>query len=373
MRRLPYLTRQDIANHRDALLDERLPRRALVPVSTGGTTSGMPLSLFWSRATQPQEDAFVWRGWNSAGVEAGDRRVVLRGHVVTRQKKGVAQCWMYNPVDRRLIFSCFRLSQEDLAVYAEKLREFRPAVIQAYPSSLYILALFLRRNGIRIPSLKCVLTSSEPLYDHQREVIEDQLGVRAFDHYGNSERTMLAMQCPRGSYHVIPEYGIFELIGRGGEPVREEGEPGEVITTGFLNRAMPLIRYQTDDVCYLRKGSCSCGRETELLDKIHGRKQDFFVDPSGAPIPAAFLVGPLMPFQDRVNAYQYVQGEPGRVLLRIDVRGGLTDAEEESIRREFTELYPDFGLGVETVGEIPRTKAGKFSYLVQNLPLDFNQ
>ena len=86
-----------------------------------------------------------------------------------------------------------------------------------------------------------------------------------------------------------------------------EGEKGEIVGTGLLNRSLPLIRYRTGDRARRLSNSCKCGRSFERFDEVEGRwKQEFVIGRSGSRISVAALNvhGSVM---DRVARYQYRQ------------------------------------------------------------------
>jgi phenylacetate-CoA ligase len=258
---------------------------------------------------------------------------------------------------------------ETLGEYVDRIEQFRPQAIQAYPSALLPLTLYLREQGRTIEGLRCVLTCSETLRSGQRSLTEEVMGCPIQDHYGTTERSALVMQCEKGRYHVIPEYGILELLDRDGEPV-EEGTAGEIVVTGFINPAMPLIRYRTGDVAVRGSPECPCGRNYDVLERIGGRLQEYLVDRDGSLASAIWSDGPLWDLPDRVDAYQYVQDEPGRVTLNLEAGEGVTEASLDRIRRRFEKHYPRIAIEIREVDRIPRTERGKFRYVVQHLPLD---
>src|SRR5690606_38406780 len=91
-----------------------------------------------------------------------------------------------------------------------------------------------------------------------------------------------ASECPEGGLHVDTEMCAVEI-----DP-HEEGDGwvrGEILATGFANRAMPLLRYRTGDVATLRQGAhCPCGRARPLIEGIDGRIEDYVVTPDGRRI-----------------------------------------------------------------------------------------
>lgn len=145
IRKLPYLTKQTVQKNLSDLVARNFPKSKLHYMTTGGST-GIPLGFYWEKGvTDPKEWALVWRQWNWAGYKFGEKRITLRGNVINRFKKGKRQWWEYNPIDNALILSSYDMTDENLPKYIEKINKFKPVAIQGYPSSLSILANFLRK------------------------------------------------------------------------------------------------------------------------------------------------------------------------------------------------------------------------------------
>ena len=301
-------------------------------------------------------------GW--AGFQPGEKCVILRSNTINRYKKGKRQFWEYNPLGNALVLSSFDIMASSLPYYVELIDKFKPVAIQGYPSSLYILSNFLKQEKKKLKGIKCILTSSETLYPLQRKMIEEHFGASIYDHYGHTERNVLIMQCEKKNYHVIPEYGITEFENN----LKEDGVK-EMVGTGFNNYAMPFIRYKTSDIVVPTGGGCSCGRKFPLINGIRGRIQEYFVDKTGSLVTFIFADIGLWDARDKINAYQYVQNELGKVLLNIDAKSKFIVSEIESVKHTFKKYYSDFDIEIKFVENIPRTKNGKFKYLIQKLPI----
>ena len=72
---------------------------------------------------------------------------------------------------------------------------------------------------------------------------------------------------------------------------------------------------------------------------------------------------------DRVSRFQFRQKERGRVELLL-VRGpGFGEMDLRRIRMEIQKkLGEDMALEIVPVDEIPRTRSGKMSFLIQEIP-----
>ena len=367
---LPFLTKEIVQANLADLKARNYPESAFEYVRTSGST-GTPMGFYYERGTsRAKEWAFMKVQWDRVGYRFTDRCVVLRGHVVNPASDGA--CWRKALFGRWLIMSSHLMTEETLPAYIDRIRRFRPRFIQAYPSTAVVLARYMREHEIEaFPTVRAVLCGSENLYPWQRSLLAGAFGCRVFSWYGNSEQTVLAGECEESPhYHIFPEYGIVELIGRDGRPVERPGEAGEVVTTSLINPICPLIRYRTMDVAVLGEGPCSCGRNYPLLEKVEGRVQDFIVTKDRRLISMT-AVNMHSGVFDNVAQFQFYQKVEGEVLMRIVKRPGYTEADTEQI---LSELEKKFEGGVDVairfVAKIPRTRRGKYQFLIQDLPPD---
>jgi len=371
LRKLPYLTKDIIRKNLSDLIAKNYPKSELRYVTTGGST-GTPMGFYWEKGiTEPREWAYVWRGWNWAGFKFGEKRVILRGDILYRFKDGKHQCWRYDPIDNALILSSYNMTEENLNTYVKKINEFKPLAIQAYPSSLYILVDFLKENNFKIKDLKCILTCSESLYPFQRKITEEYLGIKIFDHYGNAERNALIMQCEKGNYHIISEYGIMELVADNGNLANKEDEIGEVVATGFNNYAMPFIRYRTGDIAVNSKQKCPCGRNYQLIKRIEGRVQEFIVAKDGKLLPHLSWAHDME--WAGIKQIQLFQEKQGELTIKVVKEASYSDSE---VKAHILKIYGLRAQGrctlkVSFVDSISLTERGKFKFLIQKLPIEF--
>ncbi len=363
-KKIPYLTKDIVHNNLDSLVATNFKKNRIIQVVTGGTT-GVPMGFYeLRRLAQEREWAFITNIWSSCGynIHKLNRFVNLRGC------SPFSSYYEYRGLD--LILSSFHLIEENLSNYLKLIQNFKPDYIQAYPSSISILARYILDNNIKynIPSLKAIFCSSEKLYSFQRTDIEKAFSTRVFSHYGHSEKSCLACECENStSYHLKSEYGYTEIINSNNCDVSAENEAGEIVCTGFNNYAMPFIRYKTNDIAINTNETCSCGREYKLLKGIEGRKQDFFVDESGSIISIIRCHAAVKHIREKISAYQYVQNVKGSVMLNLECKVKLNESDFKTITKNFLMYYPRFKIEISVLDKIPRIKNGKFRYLIQNI------
>ncbi|MCK8518694.1 phenylacetate--CoA ligase family protein [Methanoculleus sp. 7T] len=373
LERLPFLTREDLQNNLADLKATNYPETAFEYVTTGGST-GIPVGFYYEKgASRAREWAFMKTQWDRVGYRFGDKCVVLRGYIVGSAKDEVY--WKKTLFGRWLLMSSHHMTEETLPAYIDRIRRFKPRFIQGYPSTAAALARYMVDHRVApFPTVKAVLCGSENLYPWQRSLLEEAFGCRVFSWYGNSEQTVLAGECEESThYHIFPEYGIVELIGRDGRPVEGPGAMGEVVATNLTNFVCPLIRYRTMDLATAAQGPCTCGRNYPLLERVEGRVQDFIVTGKGELLSGITMNIDTDAF-DNVKQFQFYQEKVGEVILNVVRKPGFSDLDAEYLYHEVSRSCgDDVVVTIRYVDSIPLTARGKYRYFVQSLPIRFGE
>ncbi len=368
LRRLPVLTR-DIIKHRCADLVSRHPSMArLAEGHTSGTT-GSPITLFYDDEMIAMNYAVMDRQYRWAGLRlqtGGDRVAVVRGNVIVPLGQKRPPFWRHNRDLNQLVLSSFHLSPEHLDAYLAALREFAPAVLDGYPSSLYVIARMLLKRDERLP-VRAAITSSETLYDFQREAIEKAFCCRVFDYYAAAERVIFSVECDHHEgHHLCEEYGVTEVLDDDGQPLTK-GTEGYLVGTTLHNRGMPLIRYRTTDRGAFKTERCSCGRALQLTEDVTTKAEDLLRLRDGRLIPPSVLTHPFKPL-DSIEGSQIVQTDLDRILIRIVPGGAFEEKDRSHLLRELhARVGDDVRIDVELVDELPRTSRGKFKWVVSQV------
>jgi phenylacetate-CoA ligase len=363
--RIPLLHREEVFAHYERLTDKRYSALNSYAGNTGGTT-GQPLKLLFSAQSDAREWAFMHTQWGRVGFEPGHRRVSFSG-VPFRGEKAVA--WKHNPMHDELQISALQLDWDQLAGYVEVLRDFAPRFFYGLPSALAVFATFLLENDITMPDVKAVLCGSEAISDEQRALLERAFKARVYSWYGQTERVVLAGECEHSrQYHLFPEYGYTELIDDYGNQVNQSGIVGEIVGTGFINMAMPLIRYRTGDYAQYAEGTCDCGRQYPRMEKVLGRRNtDYILTYDNQRIPFNAIDTQKGPF---INVYlcQFVQKIPGTVELYIMRNDRIAPTDIPVIEKSLNAQSPGrISFSAFLVDDLIRTEAGKVKNFIQEI------
>jgi phenylacetate-CoA ligase len=368
--KLPLLTRDDIRGNFDDLCSRAFPRRAIRTGHTSGTT-GTPLTVGYDRDTVWMTYALIDRHYRWAGCKlgrGGDRIGVARGNVIVPLDQRRPPFWRTNRLHNQLLLSSFHLSKQNLPAYFDALAAYQPAVMDGYPSTLYVLAKYLQTRGEFFP-VRAAITSSETLYDFQREVIEERFKCRVFDYYALAERVLFSHECDHhDGHHLAMEYGIAEVTGDDGTPL-PLGATGRLVGTGLHNLAMPLLRYVTNDTTALTDRRCSCGRQLELMSDVTTKAEDVLTLGDGRLISPSVLTHPFKPL-DCIEASQIIQTAPNTVIVRLVPGAAYTDSHTKHLVAALKErLGDDVSVEVECVDRLEPSKSGKFKWVISHVQL----
>jgi len=368
---LPFVTKELIRDNLEDFTSRSIPRWKLRYITTGGST-GIPLGFYHTEINGFMENAFMHMGWERVGWKLGDSSAVLRGTFVGSKEN----FWKYDSCGRELLLSSYYLTEETYERYVEKILEYKPLHLQAYPSSATILSdLIISNDDVGRVNFQIVLLGSENIYDWQKERVSQAFpGARLFGWYGHSEQVVLASMCEYSDqYHIWPFYGFTEILDEDGNEVGE-GEVGELVGTSFWNYATPFLRYRTMDTARKGKFGCDrCGRQFQLLVDIEGRVQDILITKTERyiPVPSTSIHSDIF---DNVKQFQFYQDTPGRVVFKVVRKDGYTDEDTEKIYRGLKrKLGEDMELEIAFVDEIPKTPRGKYRFLDQRLELKYGE
>ena len=353
----PLLTKQDLALHREELVNPELAGRKGLYVTTGGS-SGQPVGFYLHRGiSRAKEQAYLEAQWARRGYRPGDRVAVIRGGVTTAKADGCISS--YDAARDWLVLSSYHLTPGRLPEYVSALNRFRPKHLHLYPSAALMLMQLGARLDFQPTSLLC---GSERLEETQRQALEQHFGAPVMHWYGHSERVVLAAQGRASSLlYFWPSYGWVEF----GKP--DEQGNCEIIGTSFHNHVMPLVRYRTGDYARL-PGSSEREYTWPAVAGVAGRDYEFLVGRDGRRTSLTALNLHDSAFTSLL-ALQFHQTEPGTARACYIPAPGFTEEKLRRVHHALNEkLGDDFNLRLDQVTEVEKTAAGKHRWLITTLP-----
>ena len=361
---LPLLSKEPIRAEPEAFLRDSLRGRRLLRFHTSGST-GTPIQTLWTvdelRSSMALREARS-AGW--AGISFGRPRATFSGRMVEPDPESPGPFYRYNAAERQVYLSPFHLRPDTAARYVEAFREHRVEWLTGYAVSYFLLARMILEQGLSVPPLAAVITTSEKVTPEMRNVMQAAYRCRVFEEYSTVENALFASECEAGRLHVSPDAGVVEILRADGSRCGV-GEAGEVVATCLFRTSQPFIRYRLGDLACWSAESCPCGRAMPVLEEVIGRIEDVVVGPDGREM---VRFHGIFVDQPNVREGQIVQENLNRIRVRVVSTAGFGPADEAEIRKRVTQrLGPTVDVLVEQVSEIPRTAGGKFRAVVSEL------
>ncbi|HUL62779.1 MAG TPA: phenylacetate--CoA ligase family protein [Methanocella sp.] len=364
LQQLPILTKETVKKHYDEMISSRIRRIPHIEETTGGST-GTPMKYLVSQRDRMLSGALLYRGWGYAGYELGDRMVFLAGMSlgVSTKRQLLKSAHEFFRNIRKL--STLNMGEQEMRGFVDVISSFRPRFIRGYASSVYAFARWAQHNDVRIHQPKAVFTTSEKLYPRMRDTIAGVFGCDVFDGYGLYDGGLTAFECAehRGM-HIDMERSVMELVDDDGRQV--EAGQGRIIATSLVNNAMPLIRYDTDDIGIVGADPCPCGRPYPLLQEICGRSGDFLYTPEGRAVHS-LLFAYIFDELPWVKEYQVVQERLDRITIRVIPDHGFDERKLENARALVQKQSDAWHVDFSVVGHIEKTQSGKYKYIINNM------
>jgi len=214
------------------------------------------------------------------------------------------------------------------------LNDLQPDVLIGYANAVHLLAAEARSGRLRIrPSL--VLTSAEPLTNDMERDLVDVWPAVVSRVYSCTESVFVAGQRAGEPWMtVLDDACCLEVVDDEGNEVAP-GESGRALLTNLYNRAMPIVRYDLQDV--VTRGDPALSAPFTCIAAIDG--------PDKTPLPVlcddgsvdalrALLLGTVAPTGSK--GVQFISERPGRVLVRYVGEPGLEEAILAEMRRFLT-------------------------------------
>ncbi|MGX2039447.1 phenylacetate--CoA ligase family protein [Methylocaldum sp. MU1018] len=367
LRRLPTMNKADASANRDRMVWRDVPGGAF-RYNTGGS-SGQPLIFYFGKKRQAADTASRMRARQWWKVEVGESEVFLWGAPVELNKTDLVKK-IRDRLFNQLLLNAFDMSESRMSDYLKTIRSFNPACIYGYASSLSLLASYAKshRRIPKLPRLKVVCTTGEPLFPEQRALIEEVFDKPVSNEYGCRDGGLIALESPQGQMLVNSESVIVEILDDNGTPVAP-GVVGEVVITNLCSDAQPFIRYRTGDMARQTGDSCNGGRGLHVVSEIMGRTTDFIVRPDGTIMHALAVIYVLRAIEG-VHEFKIIQRSTNRIDVMV-VPSSLwrESAKDEVVKQLQDRMGRDVTINVSVVDKIPPEASGKYRYVVSHVPL----
>lgn len=354
---IPELTKEDIKFNASKLV---LGKTEGNYTHTTSGSSGDPLEIIADGFSESHRTAHRLRFYKWWGLKPTDRNVLIWGTTEMEQTKkdSFIKSLKKRLFNKTLFINVFELNKSTIDTYFKKIRKFNPAYIRGYKSAIYNLSLLLDKSNIDTSSLslKAVITTSEVLFQEEREYIERILGAKVADEYGAAEIGLFSIECPKGGRHICEELNYIYT-----------NDFNEVLVTDLHNKAMPLINYKIGDRIQIDDKTCACGRTSRLIKQIEGRLNSDILKEDGEFISQYlfyYAVKDLndIGFSNSILKYKVIQDKMHFDFYIIKGDNFSIEVEKFLINRMRKDIGKNISVEFHYVIEIPLDSSGKLQF-----------
>jgi len=272
-RKFPVTSRQEL--ERDQLENPPFGTRLALPLeealryhSTSGTTGKPPVRAF------DTERDWIWGAdaWATSlynfGVRPTDIVMVAFGY------GSFIGFWGAHYAFEKIGCRVHPTGSMDTKTRIRVILDLNVTVLCCTPSYAIRMLHVASEEGIDLAArsqLSMIVVAGEPgaTIPSTKEIIEKGFNAHLGDFMGTTETAgMIASTCSRrcGGLHINEDRYLTEVVDPNTlEPVGY-GKKGMMVVTPLLKEAMPLLRYATNDMVLMERGTvCPCGRTLDLF------------------------------------------------------------------------------------------------------------
>tara|TARA_Y100001970_G_scaffold289168_1_gene418646 strand:- start:2375 stop:3730 length:1356 start_codon:yes stop_codon:yes gene_type:complete len=353
----PIINKEQLRKTPDSFISINKYKPFMFKDSTSGTT-GTPLQMYIDRDSLVKYIAiYEYRLRRKYGVSINDKWGIVGGQVVVPFDQKSPPFWVYNKSLNQIYFSNNHISEENAIHYLEAFNNYKLNHIVTYPSSINLLATYALATKYHFDNLKLIITNAEFLSKKQKEKIQNAFGAQVVSTYGMCEMVCSASDRDENDLCLWPEVGYVQILDDNSDKKLKDGEVGRIVATGFINKGMQLIRYDTGD-----RGSIDNYKKTNFqsLTSIKGRSSDIILTPGGRKV---WWVNPIF-YQRNIEEGQVIQKSINKIIIKIVPSEGYSHNEGNIIKEKLIRRTGIEDIVIDVVKEIPREKSGKFKPVI---------
>ncbi len=363
----PVINKKIIKDHYNEIINYK---EVYDYLHTSGTT-GAGLKFPVSKNFINQQWAVFWKFRNIHKITLETWCANIISQTMFQAEQSKPPFWLKSYSTHQLLLSMYHINHNTVKSYIDAIKVNKIYWLHAYPSVLNHFANLIKENNLlaeaKEMNLKIITTSSEKLFDYQKQNIKDIFYCDIKELYGLTEGVVNIFECENGTLHIDESYSYVELL-----PIEKSVNEYKIVGTSYHNNAFPLVRYDTGDTCILyEKGFiCKCGRKSRIIKEILGRDDDYLILSNGNKIGR---ISSIFKILLSVKEAQVFQNEIGYAQFRIIRDSRYSNKDEEKLKEQIKEkLGKDFRFEIIYLDRIERTKNGKLKFVINTLDENYD-
>ena len=355
----PVIKKSLVKEKYNQFISSEYKNKKLYKVQTSGST-GERFVMLLNKKKRKRVIAELIYFLEQCGFKLGYRHVYARVWFAGN-KKTKLELIAHNTI----MFDCSFLSDESMDMLYQMLHKDNSIkCLTGYATFLATIASYFDKKGYTpdMFSIEIVISGAERLEPGAKTLLKKVFGCTVVSRYGNSENGFLAQQPNDGDKFILnTAHYFFETLKLDSDDPAPFGEPARLVLTDIYNYAMPLIRYDTEDIVIMETSGENSHRKY-ILTELSGRKADIIYDTRGNQISPHFVALTFRCY-DKLPQFQLIQNSLKQFTLKLEgARGKYDDNDFKETIREL--VGTDAIVEIEHVDKIPHLSSGKFRKII---------
>lgn len=319
---------------------------------TGGST-GTPFHYVVDKRLLSNMVGFTLFLWHYLADYNFEDNVVVVGGTSIGDKKNLKKRLLHY-LQKRSFISGGEINENNAKALISLINTAKhPIVLYGYPSSICEYISLIKQLGLELnkQKIKSVITTSETLFTHRREKMEQFFGHKVANLYGARDSGISSGSLDDNTF-------IYNGIDCYAENVVFD-DMNELVLTNLHSEAFPFVRYRIGDVADL---SIANKGYPFLLSNLTGRTRDFITLPDGRKIHGS-KINKLFA-NHPVGEYQIIQHLGLACDINIVSSGNINITK---IKEELMSLLDGVECKITIVDTIPRNKNNKLRNIISEI------
>ena len=180
---------------------------------------------------------------------------------------------------RKIGSGVIRTGINSVSVQWQTIMKLRPSYLIAVPSFIVKMLLYAEKEGIDVnqTSVRKIICIGENIRNSAfndnplASFISERWNVNLYSTYAATEMATSFTECEvQSGGHLNSDHLILEVLDDNNSRV-SPGCIGELVITTLGVEGMPLFRYRTGDIVFIKMGLCPCGSSEPRVSPVIGR------------------------------------------------------------------------------------------------------
>lgn len=343
------ITKEDLRNNFDELLSDNTTKDTIDMTTTGST--GIPLTTRWTKYEYNCATMEVWKYRIANGATFNSPIIYFNGNpnvnnMIARIEEISKNSYRFDRV----------FTDDATREYLRFLKNKSNAILYGSSSTIYNFALAIERINERCSGISCIELNGEVVLQHEYNQIKETFNTKIINNYGAREVWPIAITCEYGHLHVNNTVYLENIE-----------NSNDILVTSLIKKRQPLIRYKIGDIGKVEWCRCKCGRTSQMVLDLVGRKNDYLYVSKNKKIHWSIISRPIIDYvvkhPNNIKEFYIHQHKDLSIILYIVPGSNYSIKDNDFLYDMLIKMLGNLSIKVIVISSIKQNRRGKRIYL----------